>query len=112
MDEIERRELAEQHKDEIAEIVGPVEPRSLDQIMSVRMPGDLAADLRDVAVRAGVSVSDLLRAAARQLVAGEPVIAPRRPRGWTCQHYTITSVPGVVSSVSVDCGCRMQPIAS
>jgi len=41
-----------------------VEPAKLGTIVSLRLPGDFAAALRDVANRRGVSLSDLLRYAA------------------------------------------------
>jgi hypothetical protein len=99
--------------DEEYEVVGPVEPRQLDQILSVRMPHELAVGLRGVAERSGVSVSDLIRAAARQIVAGEPVEASRsRVRGFRCAHLTVTSLPGVLTRTRGGCGCEMVPISA
>lgn len=113
MDERERRELAERHRDEIdVDSARAIEPRALDQILSVRMPAELAIGLRDVANRVGVSVSDLLRAAARQLAAGEPVARPSKVAGWRCEHMSITSLPGALGRPTPGCGCHMQPIAA
>jgi hypothetical protein len=72
MDEVARRELALKHAGEVARGSGqPVEPRRLGQMVSVRLEPQLAAALRDVADRREVTVSELLRAAAVDLVAGE-----------------------------------------
>lgn len=104
MDEKELREqLYRERDDVIVESALPVTPRSLDHIMSVRLPGPLAAALRDVAIEQGTTVSELLRKAAERLV-GKPI-------GWQCEHMNMTSVPGVlVGPVVAWCGCTMEPV--
>lgn len=49
---------------EIVEVVGPVEPRDLPHVVSVRLPADTVVALRDIANRRGETVSDLLRTGA------------------------------------------------
>jgi hypothetical protein len=72
MDEAARRELAQQHADEVVEGSGRIsEPRRLGQMLSVRLEPQLAAALREVAERRGNTVSELLRNAAIELIAVE-----------------------------------------
>jgi hypothetical protein len=72
MDEAARRNLALKHAGEVAPGSGqPVEPRRLGQIVSLRLEPQLAAALRALADRREVTVSELLRAAAVELVAGD-----------------------------------------
>lgn len=66
--ERERREAAQAHKGEAAEVVGPVAPRDMRQMLSVRVEGELAGQLRQLARTMGISVSDLLREAAAKVV--------------------------------------------
>jgi len=47
------------------------EPRRLDQMVSARLDPELVATLRDFASRHGMSLSDVLREAAVQLLARE-----------------------------------------
>lgn len=47
------------------------EPRRLDQMVSARLDPDLVATLREFAARHGLSLSDVLREAAVQLLARE-----------------------------------------
>jgi plasmid stability protein len=47
------------------------EPRRLDQMISARLDPDLVATLREFAARHGMSLSDVLREAAVQLLARE-----------------------------------------
>lgn len=62
MSEREMRELAHTHRGEVVPGSGtPVEPRRLDQVVSLRLPPEIIADLRDLANARGSSVSDLLR---------------------------------------------------
>lgn len=74
-----------------------VEPRKLDTVISVRLPSDLAAQLRERANALGVNVSDLLRHAADEFI---------RPTGWRCQHVAIT---GRLESANCGYGCAMTP---
>ena len=32
------------------------------------------------------------------------------PKGWHCQHMSITSVPAAVGVVTAGCGCTMHPV--
>ena len=66
--ESERRDAALAHAGEVERVVGAVRPRELRQMLSLRIDGDLAAQLRELATERGVSVSDLLREAAGALV--------------------------------------------
>jgi hypothetical protein len=101
-----RCELARQRKGEVVEDPGvAIEARDLPTVVSVRVPGDLAAALREVANARGVSVSDLLRGAAQRLV-GKPAI------GYQCDHMNITSLPGLLGKVTAWCGCDMQLVYS
>jgi predicted transcriptional regulator len=69
-DEIERRELAQANKGRVVSRSGtPVEPRRLDQMISVRLDPDVVIGLRRLAESTGTSISELLRTAAAQLVA-------------------------------------------
>jgi hypothetical protein len=103
MNERKRREVAFEHRGEIVPNSGvPVEPKMLDQIVSVRLPGDMAAALRDAANARGVKVSDLLRQAARQIIS--------TPIGWRCEHFNITAPAGVLGQVTSGCGCSLSPV--
>jgi hypothetical protein len=44
------------------EVIGPIQPRRLDSVISVRLSADEAAELRDAANRAGMTLSAFLRA--------------------------------------------------
>ena len=70
MSERERRELANEHRDELAEeAASPVEPRRLGQMVSLRLDPDVVSALRRVASVRGVTLSDLLREGAAMVVA-------------------------------------------
>lgn len=70
MSERERRELAEAHRDDAPlETVGPVEPRRLGQMVSLRFEPDILARLREIANSRGSTVSDLLREGAALVIA-------------------------------------------
>lgn len=68
--EVERREYADAHRDDIDETFEPVavEPKVLDQVMSVRLPSDVASALRDHAQSIGQSASDVVRGAVADLL--------------------------------------------
>lgn len=70
MTEQGRRNLAFKQRgqvsDDLAEVV---EPRRMQQMMSLRLDSDMVAALRDVASQRGVSVSDLLREGANWVIA-------------------------------------------
>lgn len=72
MNEHERRELANAHRGDM--LVGPatpIEPRRLDQVVSLRLEPETIAALRDIATRRGSTVSDLLREGAGMVIATE-----------------------------------------
>lgn len=101
--EIVRREFAQKHKDDLfgdQPETALVRPRRLDSVHSVRMDADLAAAVRARAQATGESVSDVIRRAAQHA----------RPVGYACQHYAMTSMPGVLTSAEASCGCDMQPV--
>lgn len=88
--ERERRELAQQHAGEVVEGSGQaVAPRRLDQMISLRLEPELAAALRELANRRGVTVSELLREGAICLL--------EEDRDSTAPSFTWTviSVPGL-----------------
>ena len=88
--ERERRELAQQHAGEVVAGSGSaVAPRRLDHMISLRLEPELAAALRELANRRGVSVSGLLREGAIKLVEAD--------RSSTGPSFTweIISVPGL-----------------
>jgi Ribbon-helix-helix protein, copG family len=88
--ERERRELAHQHADEVVEGSGrAVAPRRLDQMISLRLEPELAATLRELADRRGVTVSDLLREGAKCLLDAD--------RDSTAPFFTwnVVSIPDV-----------------
>jgi hypothetical protein len=69
MSERELRELAYAHRGEVVPGSGtPVEPRRLDQVVSLRLPPEIIADLKDLGNRRGVTVSDLLREGATSVL--------------------------------------------
>jgi hypothetical protein len=91
--ERERREFAQQHAGEIVEGSGKaVAPKRLDQMISLRLEPELAAALRELANRRGVSVSELLREGAIRLLEAD--------RTSTGPSFTwdIISVPGLPNS--------------
>ncbi len=66
-DEHRRRALAEEHRGEVAEGSGvPVEPRRLDQMVSVRLDPDVVRELRAIATARNTTLSSVLRDAAAQ----------------------------------------------
>lgn len=67
--EVERRKQAQEHRGDVIAGSGErLEPRKLDQMVSLRLDPDLAAALRDLADVSGASVSDLLRRGALLLL--------------------------------------------
>lgn len=102
-DEPTRREVAYHHRGEIKEgSAVAVEPKRLDTVYSVRFTPEDAAALREAAERRGVTVSDLLRAAARGYT---------QPSGFTCAHVQVSmGGAGQLTSVSPPCGCQMEPV--
>jgi hypothetical protein len=80
----------------------PITPKLLGTVISLRLPSPLAADLRDAANARGVTVSDMLRDLIEKAL-GTPV-------GWRCEHFNMTSLPGVLGRPMGFCGCEMQPV--
>ncbi len=77
--EIARRERAQAHAGEVALGSGKRgRPRRMAQMVSVRLDGELVSTLRNIADQRGVTVSDLLREGAEQVVQNAFVAA--RPR--------------------------------
>jgi hypothetical protein len=88
--ERERREFARQHAGEVVEGSGrPAAPRRLDQMVSLRLEPELAAALRGLAERRGVTMSELLREGAIALL--------EEDRGSTAPSFTwhVVSTPDV-----------------
>jgi len=74
LSEQERRELANDHRGEVVTESGrPVQPRQLDQVVSLRLDPNTISALRDIATRRGMTVSDVLREGASMVIvaAGE-----------------------------------------
>jgi hypothetical protein len=85
MSERELRELAYAHRGELVPGSGiPVEARRLDQVVSLRLAPEIIADLRDLADRRGVTVSDLLREGAATVL-------------MAARHTTLSKVSFVVT---------------
>jgi predicted DNA-binding ribbon-helix-helix protein len=83
--EIARRERAQAHAGEVVSGSGKRgKPRRMAQMVSVRLDGELVGTLRAIAEERGVTVSDLLREGAEQVV--QKTYAASRPR----IRYTIT----------------------
>ncbi len=89
----ERRELAQQHAGEVVEGSGrAVASRRLDQMISLRLEPELAAALRELANRRGVSVSELLREGAIRLLEAD------RATAGSFFTWEVVSVPGLPDS--------------
>lgn|SRR5262245_2892411 len=85
MSERQLRELADAQRGEVVPGSGTqLEPRRLDQIVSLRLAPEIIADLRDLADRRGVSVSDLLREGAATVL-------------MAARHTTLSKVSFVVT---------------
>lgn len=93
------------------EPIGPVEPRRLDQVLSLRLAPETAAALRDIANQRGVAVSDLLREQAERIARwggpDEPAARFEATATWRCEHLTMTG-PFPVAPTGY-CGCELQP---
>lgn len=73
-------------KSAIADVAAePVQPRLLDQMVTVRLPVDVITALRDVATRRGAMVSDLLRDGANMVIG-----APQAGDGEPLAHIELT----------------------
>lgn len=73
-----RRELADATRDDVDDSFEPmaVERRALDQVLSARLPGDVAAALRNHAANLGQSTSDAMRGAVLDLLNSVPSNCP------------------------------------
>jgi predicted transcriptional regulator len=70
MDERQRRALADEHRGEVVDGSGvQVEPRRLDQMVSVRLDPAVLRELRTIAVSRNTSLSAILRDAVVQYAA-------------------------------------------
>jgi hypothetical protein len=77
--EVARRERAQAHAGEVVPGSGKRgKPRRMAQMVSVRLDGELVSRLRTIAQQRGVTVSDLLREGAEQVV--QNTSAAARPR--------------------------------
>lgn len=87
--------------------------KALDSVVSVRFDVPLLVEARRLAGEDGQGLSDWIRNAVwheaqkRRQPAGA---GTARVYGWSCQHMSITSIPGVTGPVTAGCGCEMQPI--
>lgn len=80
MSEHDRRELASEHRGEVAEAEGvPLEPANLSQMISLRLDNDLVAALRQLAQSRGTTLSNVLREAAAELLRAEQANRAQRP---------------------------------
>src|ERR687886_998631 len=93
--EIARRERAQAHAGEVVEGSGKRgKPRRMAQMVSVRLDGELVSTLRNIAERRGVTISDLLREGAEQVV--QKTYAAARPR----VNYTISGADQAISTAA------------
>jgi len=87
--------------------------KALDSVVSVRFDVPLLVEARRLAAADGQSLSDWIRNAVwREAHQRQQPADPVAPRicGWSCQHMSMTSLPGVLGPVTAGCGCDMQPI--
>ena len=95
--EQERRELAHEHAGEVVEGSGrAVAPRRLGQMVSVRLEPGLVEELRELARRRGVSLSEALREAAIRLLEADQV-ASRTTSSWQVVSDPMVPTAGVSS---------------
>lgn len=93
--EIARRERAQAHAGEVVPGSGKRgTPRRMAQMVSVRLDGELVSTLRTIAEQRGVTVSDLLREGAEQVV--RKTYAAARPR----TSYTITGADQAIPTAA------------
>ncbi len=93
--EIARRERAQAHAGEVVSGSGKRgKPRRMAQMVSVRLDGELVSRLRAIAEQRGVTVSDLLREGAEQVV--QKTYAAARPR----VSYTISGANQPIPTVA------------
>lgn len=62
VNEEERRAAAQANRESEATVVRELNGRDIQQMLSVRVPAELAAELRDLAAQRQMSLSDLIRA--------------------------------------------------
>src|SRR5215210_8169863 len=93
--EIVRRERAQAHAGEVVPRSGKRgKPRRMAQMVSVRLDGELVSTLRNIAEQRGVTVSDLLREGAEQVV--QKTYAATRPR----VSYTISGANQPIPTIA------------
>jgi len=93
--EIARRERAQSHAGEVVSGSGKRgKPRRMAQMVSARLDGELASALRTIAEQRGVTVSDLLREGAEQVV--RKTYAASRPR----VTYTISGTDETIPTAT------------
>jgi predicted DNA-binding ribbon-helix-helix protein len=94
-DEIARRERAQAHAGEVVPGSGKRgKPRRMAQMVSVRLEGELVSRLRTIAEQRRVTVSDLLREGAEQVV--QETYAAARPR----ISYTISGTDEAIPTAA------------
>ncbi len=77
LSEQERRELANAHRGELADDGGePIEPRTFDQVVSIRLEATTVIALRELANQRGASLSDLLREGASIVLLAAQQVRP------------------------------------
>ncbi len=93
--EITRRERAQAHAGEVVSGSGKRgKPRRMAQMVSVRLDGELARTLRAIAEQREVTVSDLLREGAEQVVVKTHAAAQPRIR------YTISGAEHAIPTAT------------
>ena len=87
-DELRRRALADEHRGEVVEGSGiPVEPRRLNQMVSVRLNPEVVGALRAIAASRDTTLSAVLREAAVQYASYAHRVKELR---WRIQGETIS----------------------
>lgn len=87
-------------------------PRSLHQVVSVRLTARLLSVIRRRAATQGCTASGWIRDAATARIFAEdtPVPVPGlRITGWSCAHMSLSAGGAVTLAPTAGCGCQMQP---
>jgi len=81
--EVERRELARQHRGEVVADSGvSLEPRRMPVMVSVRLEAELVSELRTIATERQVSMSEVLRDSVRLYVRAARVATQAVSLNW------------------------------